>query len=66
MDRAMGSHHYRQADFTDLETEALRKQLIEAASRMTEDQVLTLADALHELVRRRRGLRAFQRPDPRH
>lgn len=59
-------HHYRPADFTDVEVEALRRQLIEAAGRMTEDQVLTLADALHELMRRRRGSRAFQRLDLRH
>lgn len=67
MSHAMGHpHHYRPADFTDEEVEALCSQMIEAAGRMADDQVLMLADALHDLLRRRRGSRAFQRPDPRH
>ena len=55
------SLHYRPADFTDEEVEALRAQLMEAASRMTGAQVLMLADDLHDLIRRRRGSRTFQR-----
>ena len=67
MSQIMGqSHHYRPADFTDAEVEALRDQLIEAAGRMTGAQVLMLADTLHDLLRRRRGARTFQRLDARH
>lgn len=57
--------HYRPADFTDAEVETLRLKLLDAAGRMTEDQVLMLADALHEVLRRRRGSRSFQRVDMR-
>ena len=57
------SFHYRPADFTDAEVEALRLKLLDAAGRMTEDQVLMLADTLHEVMRRRRGSRSFQRVD---
>ncbi|MFN4297933.1 MAG: hypothetical protein ACK4FB_13965 [Brevundimonas sp.] len=60
------SFHYRPADFTDAEVEALRLKLLDAAGRMTEDQVLMLADALHEVMRRRRGSRAFQRANLSH
>lgn len=59
-------HHYRPADFTDEEVEALRAQLIEAAGRMSGHQILSLTDALHDLLRRRRGSRMFRHPDPRH
>ena len=55
--------HYRPADFTDAEVEALRLKLLDAAARMTDDQVLMLTDALHEVLRRRRGSRSFQRMD---
>ena len=55
------SFHYRPADFTDAEVESLRLKLLDAAGRMTEDQVLKLADSLHEMMRRRRGSRSFQR-----
>ena len=62
--RAMGqSFHYRPADFSDAEVEALRLKLVDAAGRMTDDQVLMLADTLHEVMRRRRGSRSFQRVD---
>ncbi|MFN3817166.1 hypothetical protein [Brevundimonas sp.] len=57
------SFHYRPADFSDEEVEALRLELLDAAGRMTEDQVLRLADSLHDLMRRRRGSRAFRRAD---
>ena len=59
------SFHYRPADFTDAEVETLRLKLLDAAGRMTEDQVLMLADTLHEVMRRRRGTRSFQRTDMR-
>ena len=57
------SFHYRPADFTDAEVEALRLKLLDAAGRMTEDQVLMLADSLHEVMRRRRGSRSYRRMD---
>ena len=57
------SFHYRAADFTDAEVEILRLKLLDAAGRMTEDQVLLLADSLHEVMRRRRGSRSFRRVD---
>jgi len=57
------SFHYRPADFTDAEVEVLRLKLLDAAGRMTEDQVLLLADSLHEVMRRRRGSRSFRRVD---
>ena len=57
------SFHYRPADFSDAEVEALRLKLVDAAGRMTDDQVLMLADTLHEVMRRRRGSRSFQRVD---
>jgi hypothetical protein len=57
------SFHYRPADFTDAEVETLRLKLLDAAGRMTEDQVLLLADSLHEMMRRRRGSRSFLRVD---
>ncbi|MEH6663846.1 MAG: hypothetical protein V7678_03265 [Brevundimonas sp.] len=59
------SFHYRPADFTDAEVEALRLKLLDAAGRMTEDQLLLLADSLHEMMRRRRGSRSFTRLDMR-
>jgi len=57
--------HYRPADFTDAEVEAVRRKLLDAAGRMTEEQVLALADSLHDVMRRRRGSRSFQRVDMR-
>jgi hypothetical protein len=57
------SFHYRPADFTDAEVETLRLKLLDAAGRMTENQVLMLADSLHEVMRRRRGSRAYRRVD---
>lgn len=59
-------HPYRPDDFTDEDVEALRAHLIDAAGRMADEQILLLTDALHDLLRRRRGARTFQRLDPRH
>jgi hypothetical protein len=50
---------------SDRQAMELRERLLAAARRMTDIQILELADALHEVRRRRRGeVRSFAPMDP--
>lgn len=42
---------------SDTQLEVLRRRLCDASERMSDEQVLCLADALHDTLRTRRGLR---------
>jgi len=51
---------YAQAVLSDDQVEQLRRRMVEAADRMTGDQLLVIADTLHDVIRRKRWPRAHR------
>lgn len=54
---------YRPGMLGDDQVEALRQRIVEISPRLDDHQILVLSDTLHDILRGRRGGRAFHRVD---
>lgn len=54
---------YQQARLADGQVELLRQRIYELGPRLEDHHLLALSETLHDMLRRRRGGRSFQRVD---